>query len=288
MKRIVSICLLLLLAVITHANEIDSLITKRAVEQFLATKIDTNWKYVSPFEDNKVHTKKFTKAGFLKKDFDHNGLTDLLIYGQNCFVVLDLDSMPYGLYGNYTPPYNINLEESGPWFVDIVNVKEDPLLIFKDYVWQYDTKSWAPTYDTFIYKLGSFLKYNPTPGSLQIEAIHFTGDEGYGATPFEMNVDAVGWMDFHEGRDVNSSIFAGFIDSASFSDIKQVVNYINFIALEDYYEESITDLQTYELTIKFKGGKAKKITDYGGWGTSGLMNLYNRLFYHARKLNEFH
>jgi hypothetical protein len=258
------------------ANEIDKLKSNKDVELFLETKIDSLWKYLSPFENNKANNSKFTKAGFLKVDIDSNGLTDLLIYGQACFVVLDTGNQHYSLYGNYSPPYNCIIETSYE-FVDLISSNNIPLLVFKRIEnSQHSISRNTPQNDTMIFKFGNFIEYNAKPDNLQIEEINLKSDGGYGAGKFTIDVDALGCVSYQDGYDFK--LLTGEIDKKTFDNIIQTINYMKLRSLQDNYDiENTTDLPMYNLEITFNGGETKKITDYGASGTSSLHKLYDQL-----------
>ena len=68
------------------------------------------------------------------------------------------------------------------------------------------------------------------------------------------------------------------IDNKSYSDIINLLNYIDFQNLNDEYAVNWTDDQTSYITITYDQGKIKTIRDYGLIGTHGLDKLYDLLF----------
>ncbi|WP_419487875.1 hypothetical protein [Chryseobacterium bernardetii] len=73
-------------------------------------------------------------------------------------------------------------------------------------------------------------------------------------------------------------MFKSKIKISDFNTIEELLNYINFSKLKDFYSVSSTDNPTSELTITYGNGKTKKIQDYGLAGTYGLKKLYDLLF----------
>jgi hypothetical protein len=263
----------------THTNKIDKLQTTKDVEEFLAEKVDSNWKHVSPFTLNKGSAYRAKKAGVLKIDIDNNGLTDLLIYGQNCFAILDTGNGPYKLLGNYYPPYNVEMGEPWEYFAEMIMLKNTPLLLFKRLEGSDEDTNFSPRTDTMVFKFDALIKYNAWPDTIKIEEINFSSDGGYGGPIFEMKIDSnrrltykrhdyeVGWTDFYTT-----------VDKALFDKLIGTINYLKITSLKDSYAiENAVDFAAYTLEIKFNNGKIKKIYDYGIVGTSGLICLYNQL-----------
>jgi len=263
MRSVFVAAILLVLHLFTKANEIDKLTTIKDVEHFLVEKVDSNFIRYADVGDSIV--------GFLKIDVDRNGLTDLLVNSDHPFVILDSGN------GHY--------ERSVMWAgqktyrpVEIFQAKDGPLLLTKSSTDCGKVSSFD--LDTLTFKLGGLIEYNSHPDRLQIEKINLNTHDGYPGMNIEISVDAGRWATCEERY--TSKIFAGIVDSAYFDKLMQTINYINLSSLSNSYpmvglECLWSDQEVYTLEVTFDNGQIKKISDYGGGGTFGLVALYKQL-----------
>ena len=134
--------------------------------------------------------------------------------------------------------------------------------------------------DTLILKFGDFYEYNSAPNNFKIEEINFSTSGCYGTCPiFELKIKADRTANYNaqQYNDKNGK-FKTTLDTASYNNLVETINYIKLISLKDEYSVNWTDDQTAKLEIKFNNSPTKKISDYGEIGTFGLEHLYDKLF----------
>ena len=68
------------------------------------------------------------------------------------------------------------------------------------------------------------------------------------------------------------------LDEITYSEIINLLNYINFPDLKQSYFVEWSDAQACRLNITYGNGMKKSINDYGKIGTYGLRRLYQLLF----------
>lgn len=264
MKKVTGILIILSWAAITNANDIDRLKTIKDVGQFLIKEIDTN---------DDIHS--YGIVNFYKLDLDNNGLTDLIVDRNVCFIVLDMGNGQYEKRSIYAgKPYTV---------VNAIHWKGNPLLIVKSSDVHNNVRTYNLQNDTLTFKFGDFIEYNSNPDHLKVEEINFKSDGGsmIAGASFEMKIGQNRKMTYRKGKTVSTTI----IDAAVFDKLIQTINYIKLDSLESGYSVEWTDDEDVELEVKFNNGKIKKIGDYGACGTFGLQNLYRQLFSLSRALN---
>ena len=142
-------------------------------------------------------------------------------------------------------------------------------------------------YIDLTYKYGDFIEYNSKPQNYSIEKIEYQTSMCFGTCPkFYISIlrdkSAVFKAEIHnrESRDSKEiqGVFSTTLRDTSFSEIINLLNYIDFPKLKDNYSVGWTDDQTSTLTVTYNNGQVKKIKDYGLIGTYGLDRLYQLLF----------
>lgn len=277
MRTLRTILILLIATNLTLANDIDNLKTNKDVEKFLVKKVNRKWKDEIFFENTeKKDTSSFGKGKFFKIDLDNNGLTDLVINGKYFFTVTDK--------GN--GKYESHFIDRGVFMLDkytlknIVYKDKTPLLIIENYNEYNFRKNNETKTDTLVMKFGEFYEYNAMPDNFKIEEIRFSTSHCFGTCPvFELTIKADGTakyiaIDYNDKK----GKFKTVLDTATFNNFLQIINYLKLNSLKDEYSVNWTDDQTSTLEIKFSNGKTKKISDYGMIGTLGLKHLYDQLF----------
>ena len=73
-------------------------------------------------------------------------------------------------------------------------------------------------------------------------------------------------------------VFRTVVTDNSYSNIIDLLNYIDFPNLKNNYAVSWTDDQRCTLTITYNNGQKKEIRDYGLIGTYGLDRVYQLFF----------
>jgi hypothetical protein len=277
MNRIKTIIFLVLTINFAKANDIDNLKTKSDIENFLAQKVDTSWSKENLFETTyDKDTSSFGKGKFLKLDLDNNGLTDLIINGKYFFAITD----------NGNGHYESHFIDRGTFMLDkhtlknIVYKDNRPLLVIGKYnEFNFAKESNSKT-DTLVLMYGNFYEFNSTPDNLKIEEINFSTSPCYGTCPiFDLKIKADRKAKYNAKQyNEKKGKYKTTIDSISFYNILQTINYIKMANLKDNYSVNWTDDQTITIEIKFNNGQIKQISDYGGIGTFGLEHLYDQIF----------
>lgn len=264
-----------------QANNIDSLSSKENVLKFLVGKIDTPWhSNDSPMPE--IDT-------FFKADIDNNGLTDLLLKWDTCFAVLNKGNGQYDIRSIYAG------EKEQYKLVGLFYVEDTTLLIVRSFPFE-THKQYNRTIqnDTLIFKFGDFIEYNVHSPDIGVEEILLKIDNGYPGRNWDLKVQADGWATFEINR--GKRIFAGIIDSMTFNNLVQTINYIDIPKLIEKEAKMgpggpstmSTATEIFTLTVKYNDGNPITIYDLGGQYTYGLKNLYKQLLNLVQGLPEIH
>jgi len=271
-------------------SKIDGIKSKKEVENLIHS---LNEKY----KEFAITEKSLNTQPFSKGDFDKNGLTDLLAMG----------GFPVYFIGSET----IKREFDDRIFV-VMNFGKDSLEIkslTKGMGHNHNLAFPKIVNDTIItigqrnliFKFGDFIELNPNPKNYEIEKIEYQTTHCFGTCPvfsIEINKDKTGLF---EASDYNSETgisivdldrkknnskeikgtFRAIIKDDSFSEIINLVNYIDFPTLKDHYSVDWTDDQTCILKITYNNGQTKELEHYGLIGSYGLARLY-QLFFELR------
>lgn len=155
----------------------------------------------------------------------------------------------------------------------------------------YDTNSNEFKYqkfiDTLIIKDNELIELNKKPARLEIKSIKFNTSYCFGSCPvFELYILKDGNSKFTGKDNVPcKGNFTKKLDSKAINELSYLINYINVNNLKNNYSVDWTDSQTVILTIEFKNGMRKEITDYGAQGNYGLSSLYLKLFKIAQEID---
>ena len=271
-------------------SKIDSIKSKKEVENLIHS---LNERY----KEFAITEKSLSTQPFSKGDFDKNGLTDLLAIG----------GFPVYFIGSDT----IKREFDDRIFV-VMNFGKDSLKIkslTKGMGHNHNLAFPKIVNDTIItieqrnliFKFGDFIELNPNPKNYEIEKIEYQTTHCYGTCPvfsIEINKDKTGLfeasdynsetgisiVDLHRKKNNSKEIkgtFRAIIKDDSFSEIINLVNYMDFPTLKDNYSVNWTDDQTCILKITYNNGQTKEVRDYGLIGNYGLARLY-QLFFEMR------
>ena len=278
-------------------SRIDSLNSKEDVETLIHS-FDKDYqkfklKPISEFEsdDNtkgfckKIADSLYIKKSFYRADFDNNGFTDLLTIGDyydfKIFVVMNyghdslkLNRLTRRSFQEYTFPKILNDTLIRYYFMQEPN-------------WNDKDQSATLQYKDLTFKYGDFVEYNSKPKSYSIEKIEYQTTMCYGSCPkFHISIlrdkssifiaEAYN-REFRNNKEIEGEFNTTLSDN-SFSEIINLLNYIDFPNLKDNYAVGWTDDQTCTLTIRYNNGQVKTIRDYGLIGTYGLVKLYQMLF----------
>ena len=291
MYRVILISILIVISQIVSAqkklSKIDRINSKQEVEKLISS-------LNNRFEEFTLIADSLNIQPFSKLDFDKNGLTDLLAIGTFPLQIIAGDS----IIKDYEF-HNLVVMDYGKDSFQIINLTRGysrgfvvPKII-NDSIITLNQKA-------LIFKFGDFIEFNPHPKTYQIEKIEYQTTPCFGTCPvflIEINKDKTGLFKASKynsetkiypfeipGRAAPKEIkgvFRTVVREDSYSNIIELLNYIDFPNLKDNYSVDWTDDQSCTLTITYNNGQKKKITDYGLLGTYGLDRLY-QLFFELR------
>lgn len=253
-------------------TKIDKLKTAEQVERFLNS-IDKK-RFALFFVDEEFDFRDASCNSFLRSlnartwsraDFDGNGYTDLLVVG-----------------GYYRPDPVIIMNNGGGSFavhefsgygcaIPVLHPSTPkPMVSF------YFERPGKPI--SLVYKFSGFAEVNLKPTVAKIESISFKRYGCYGDCPiFELYVRSDAQATFvsiaHNKK--KAGTYKAKVDPKALEDLKSLLNYVDFVNLEDSYSCCGTDQPGALLEITFDGGKVKTIRDYGlQSGPFGLRTAY--------------
>jgi hypothetical protein len=132
---------------------------------------------------------------------------------------------------------------------------------------------------SLIYKYGGFIEESEGSEKHEIQEIEFFSPPNYHV---KINADrTVIWFARRHKNIINKEVRSNFktkLSEAKFNEIIDLINYINFEKLEEYYEIKGTDAHFGRLKITYDNGKTKTINDTGLYGTFGLSRAYQLIF----------
>lgn len=273
-----------IISFVVYSNPIDSIETKEDVLRFLAEKTGIKFKYKQVFDTTIADTGKFGKNKFFKTDIDGNGLTDLLVNGNNLFAVTDIGNNKYKIH----LIDNASLTRRRYTLKDIIYDNGQVLIVISPHSGLPFSGIDIQKYDTLIYKFDCFIEYNPFPKKYLIDRVEFSTSRCMGTCPvFEMTIDKKMNAKFI-AKEFNqkSGSFKTVLDTASFNHLMNLICYIDFPLLDYMYSVDWEEDQTANLTIYYDVNKVIKIIDYGLVGTFGLEKLYD-VFFEMRKKQQW-
>lgn len=276
------------LSPVKHRNKIDDLENAKQIQALLKS-ID---KHYSDFKiiDTSAYTDKVCKfffdslkiKTFTKADFDNNGYTDILVVGQWS------DPSIVCIFDKGENNFSINrLTRRSFQDCSFPVVNTNGTQAFIDYYYFKQPENWRE-YDTsrilqskkLIYKFGDFIEYNDSPKNYNIQKIEYKTTMCFGTCPvFNLTIYSDRSTKYEALKFNNpNGVFNGTIDTKTYSELVELLNYIDFPILKDNYSVNWTDDQTCTLKITYDNGETKTITDYGKIGTYGLDRAYDILF----------
>jgi hypothetical protein len=278
-------------SVLRMANFIDSIQTAKQITD-LISKIDIRYKEFKVNEalkfENRYSDKNYKKIAdslnvrpWTKTDFDNNGLTDILVFG------------------NWSDPSILCiLDKGGKYEIKSITRRSFQKCTFPvvendkiKYVFETEPEygNWSDPQKleqiTLIYKFGDFIEENQMPTNHKIEKIEYSTSGCFGTCPvFNLIISSdkrAKWYAkmFNKINDkVVSGNFKAKITADKYNEIVDLLNYIDFETLKDKYAVNWTDDQTATLKITYDNGRVKSISDYGLIGTYGLNRVYQLLY----------
>jgi Domain of unknown function (DUF6438) len=280
MNRFVLVLVIILFSKNLLANRIDSLQTDKDVVAFLKS-IEENFRS-DKYEAIQLKTTetmrqdlncdgiadKWQVKNWEKTDFNHDGLTDLVImlywYDYGVYVVMDNGNNKFKLH---TLSYNIyeKCELAKP----VMGNGEQHLLF-----------SEKKKVDTLVYKYMGFVELNRHPSNYNIDSVEFRTGYCYGSCPvFSIKIGKDRNAVYEAGTyNPKQGKFSATLEYDKSQAILDLINYLSVKTLNDNYNVSWTDDQTCWLRIRFADGTVKEIKDYGLKGTFGLRLIYSIFF----------
>lgn len=263
---------------IQNTTQIARLLAK-ADERYKNIKIDEEIQFTG--ENCQKHADSLKIQAWTKADFDHNGLTDLLVIGSGngnpvlCMLdkgqTYEVNRITRSHFQECTFPVveNNKIKYYFEGYPEIRTWDEKPVLKEK----------------ILIYTFGDFIEENKNPANHTIEKIEYSTGPCYGNCPvfyLTINSDKTAkWFaevyNYIAKQELEGT-FQTKITQNKFDEIIHLLNYIDFEKLKDTYSVNWTDDQTSTLTITYDNGKTKSIKDYGLLGTYGLDRVYQLLF----------
>ncbi len=225
-----------------------------------------------------IGTKLWTKA-----DFDDNGYTDLLVYGnwpdghrqllcimdrgENDFFVIRLTRRAFG-----------NMD-----FAIVKDIDNKPSLLAYSFTPEdlvAPKSAEGIIIDTLVFRFNDFIERNTAPAHHSIGKIAYSTTRCFGRCPIFSMVINADRSAFYRPIEYNKRESPGnaTIDIARYNQLTGLLNYIDFEKLKDKYQVDWTDDQTCTLVITYDNGKTKQISDYGLSGSFGLNKAYHLLF----------
>ncbi len=278
--------------VIHKPNFIDSIKTAKQIEELIFKinkryadfKVNEALKYSNDYSG--INCKKISDSLKVKPwqipDFDNNGLNDMLIVG------------------NWSDPHIICILDKGNGNYEINPItrrsfQECTFPVVNNNRINYYFESHTDVGDrhkprkleqiVLVYQSGDFIEENPSPASYKIDKIEYSTTGCFGICPiFKMTINAdrtASWLADRFNKVNGSEVkgnYTSIITEDKYSEIINLLNYIDFVKLKDSYAVDWTDDQSSTLTITYDNRKTKIITDYGLIGTYGLNRVYQMLF----------
>ncbi|MFT5723331.1 MAG: hypothetical protein ACI9JN_000441 [Bacteroidia bacterium] len=135
--------------------------------------------------------------------------------------------------------------------------------------------------DSLVLKWGDSIKYNANPTNRKIKTLFYQSTPCLGTCPiFDLIIDSLGNILF-DAKGYNKSVCEGTYKRKllieTFTEINDIINYIDFENLKDRYSMGMTDLPKGVVDVTFYNGDVKKISDSGKNGTKSLRLLHNYL-----------
>lgn len=238
-------------------------------------------------EESKTRWFWFTKSGicdtvntqpWLKVDLDNNGLADLLVRGFE-----DGRFVTKIVFNNKDDKPNLRDFSRSFWFpcsaFRPITLNDTKLLEYINYyrernkTGQSELKIWTRQ---LIFKFGSLIEYNESPKKHAVTSVTYAANGCFGECPiFTISIEKDRSAVFKAGRyNKKEGDFKSNLRVADYSEIIDLLNYIDFTKLNDEYPTKVSDGPSCELTIKTENGETKVVKDATMQGTLGLARLY--------------
>jgi hypothetical protein len=286
MNKIWATLFFLIFPIVLFANKIDSLKTVADVEKFIRSQ-DTNFKKIQIPSLKMIYrdSLKLNLAETIgvktwqKIDFDNNGITDLLFFGQfnekgECILFAAIDEGDKIKFHSFDNKYYSLLYPT---------IRGDNyqlfLTLFKGYKSSKDTILIKDT-TILIYKFGAFVDFNNKPKTYKIEKIELKAFGCEGICPiFNLRIKANQKATFKAIK--YNAIHGNYkckVDSIHYSIIIDLLNYADFSNLKNEYGSRYTDGPDCILKITYNNGQIKTIRNNDWNGPYSLCSVIWKLF----------
>ena len=301
LRRTILLLLFSTTTFLAHTQTINNLQTNEQVQSFIKT-LDSSYSGVSIIRPEPIleyyelvdSLTRFGASPWEKADFDNNGLTDLLFNGFNTdtlngyycsrlsIAILDMGNgsfrvKPLNLYNyqDYFAARTITINNKA--YINTCRFAYQDNEAHTAYEAKYE-------HDTLTYTFDEFIELSK-PGNYAIEGIRYCSKTGFRLEQ-GYRIDIYGDSAILETGPVplfgSDSMEPGHIakariDTATWSRIKAILQYMDCSHLKEFYRAPWTHGIPASLRIKYDGGKIKKISDYGLKGTYGLKVMHNLL-----------
>lgn len=269
----------LLTALDLRANEIDGLMSREDVRQFLVKRVSKDYKKTDLFAKPYDGDSTAYSGQFFKMDIDGNGLTDLIVNGRDLQVVMDWGRGKYGVVSpdrfrlSFWAVHLGGLDSTGGVRKLITRMKWDTLRMR-------DNHPVPIELDTLVWWRGGFIEYDPAPvADFRFESISVSTTRCFGTCPvFTMTVNADGSARYEAIQfEDQLGVFTGTVPAKNVSSMIDLLKHIPVDRLASQYAVDWTDDQTINVEIRYNG-KVRQLSDYGLCGTFGLNRLYSYFF----------
>lgn len=296
MNKIWATLFFLIFPIVLFANKIDSLKTVADVENFVRLQ-DTNFKKIQIPSLKMIYRDSLSLnlaetigvKTWQKIDFDNNGITDLLFFGQfngkgDCILFAAIDE---GAKIKFHSLDNMSYSLLFP------TVRCDNNQIFLDLLMGFNSsRDTVPIKDTaiLVYKFGSFMNFNNKPITYKIEKIELEAFGCEGVCPiFKFSIKS-NCKSYYKAIKFNAlrGNYGCKIDALQYSEIIDLLNYADFPNLKNEYGPRYSDGPDCILKITYNNGQKKVIRNNYWHGSYSLNSVILKLFNMRKNQNWSH
>lgn len=256
-------------------NQIDDVKTAADIDTILKA-IPFGYNYggiavANPFEGKECRMlyDSLQIKNWVKRDFDNNGYSDLLVLSTLKSFYCILDSRGNRFYIKELSPYSF------PTSCELfyVSTKSNLINYFQNDYNQCNKQSFRK--ELLVYKFDGFVEYNESQVFNKIEKIEFKYN-GELSPSINVDIKTNRRMLFQSklfGKKTGS--FYGKINKIEYQKLIDCLNYIDFSKLKYEYCVNWLHYDISHLKITYNNGQVKTINDKGSIGTFGLIRLYH-------------
>ncbi|CAN5302282.1 hypothetical protein BH09BAC3_BH09BAC3_19070 [soil metagenome] len=284
--------ILLLFPTIVFCQSITGIKTEKQAGDF----VKENFKYCElKYDEFIIDSVNSRYDCFKAGDFNHDGIKDLLLFGK---AHVTKDSTVYKedeiaiILGDRKKPRKVIFSYGffSRFEGDIIPYPRAISIGNKDYVLiRYDiTEPLRQTvqthYDTFFIKNDHVIPFASKPSNKIVTSIEFKTTRCFGTCPvFELKIDE-NLDGMYRGIEYvdRKGEYKITVEDKDWVYLTSLIKNLKVENLKDEYDVEWSDCPTVFLTIRYKDGYKKTVTDYGPLGSFGLCVLYDYLYELAR------